>query len=248
MKRFIVVFVSFFFLSISTAFAATNSYPDYTGFVNDFSHVLSMDSAAQLDRKLALFNQKTTNQIAVVTVDTTQPETIEEYGIHLSDKWKVGQKGKDNGIIMIFAIKDHQMRIEVGRGLEGDVTDVQSKHIQTDIIEPAFKQGHYETGINDGANAVIGTIMHDQNYAKSLTATNPAQAPPQQLSGVSILFLILLLIVIVLLSIFTPFGGILLWILFSVLGGSNERDNGGGGENDKFGGGGFSGGGSSDNW
>ena len=102
----------FFFLFAIPAFAA---YPNYSGYVNDFARVLSDGFIQQLETKLTAFDQKTTNQIVVVTVDTVQPETIEEYAIHLADKWKPGQKGKDNGIIMLFAMRDREMRIEVGR-------------------------------------------------------------------------------------------------------------------------------------
>src|SRR5258706_6394726 len=76
------------------------NYPDYTNYTNDFAHVLSQNFVNDLNKKLSDYDKQTTNQIAVVTVKTTSPETIEEYSIHLADKWKPGQKGKDNGIIM----------------------------------------------------------------------------------------------------------------------------------------------------
>src|SRR5579859_1209880 len=171
-RKVLFLFSVFFalFLFRHPVFAA--SYPQYVGYVNDFAHVLSPNATVSLNAKLGSLDQKTTDQVAVVTVNTTQPETIEDYSIHLADQWKVGQKGKDNGVIMLFAMKDHRMRIEVGRGLEGDLTDIQSKHIQTDIITPEFKQGHYEAGITKGVDAVIAAITHDASAAASLSTTS----------------------------------------------------------------------------
>src|SRR5438477_290242 len=124
MKKILFGTVLFLFFALPV-FA---DYPSYQGYVNDFAHILGTVETQHLASLLSAFDQKTSDQIAVVTVQTTQPETIEEYSIHLADKWKPGQKGKDNGIIMLFAMQDRQMRIEVGRGLEGNLTDIQAKH------------------------------------------------------------------------------------------------------------------------
>src|SRR5437763_1057280 len=132
MKKLLAFFL-FLTIFITPVFA---DYPNYSGYVNDFAHILSDQFIQQLDNKLAAFDKKTTDQIAVVTIQTTKSETIEEYSIHLADKWKPGQKGKDNGVIMLFAMQDRQMRIEVGRGLEGDLTDIQARHILDTIIRP----------------------------------------------------------------------------------------------------------------
>lgn len=241
MKRLLFVFLValLFLFTANVAHAAT--YPDYTGYVNDYAQVFSPRFVSQLNTKLSDFNTKTTNQIAVVTVNSTQPETIEEYSIHLADKWKVGQKGKDNGIIMLFAMQDHKMRIEVGRGLEGDITDVQSKHIQSDVIVPLFKKGDYEQGVANGVNAVIATITHN-TYVPSDT-----QASTSNGSGIPfslIFFIIFIIILAIAHSPFTPLGGAGIWGL-TTLWDSGKNDDGGG---DSFGGGGFSGGGSSDSW
>lgn len=248
MKKVLVALFAFFMLFPPLAHGA--SYPDYTGYVNDFAHVLSADFAARLNTKLSNFNKKTTNQLTVVTVDTTQPETIEEYSIHLAEKWKVGQKGKDNGVIMLFALRDHRMRIEVGRGLEGELTDLQSKQIQSALIVPEFKKGNYELGVTKGVNAVIGTITHDASYAASLSTDRVGQTSPTASGGIAsfiVLFVIIAFVIfIVAISPFTPLGGIGLWGLSMFWGESGKGDGDGG--SDKFGGGTFSGGGSSDNW
>src|SRR3989344_4912375 len=159
MRKLIVLLVTFlFFLVLSGKSFA--KYPTYSGYVNDFGRLLSRQTVKSLESKLSSYNKTTTNQVVVVTVDSTQPESIEEYSIRLADKWKVGQKGKDNGVVMLFAMKDRAMRIEVGRGLEGDLTDLQSKHILDDVIRPYFKEGKYDEGITKGVDAVIATLSH----------------------------------------------------------------------------------------
>ncbi len=248
MKKFILFF--FTFLLIFTGISYATTYPDYSGYVNDFAHVLSAAYVSQLNAKLSEFNHQTTDQIAVVTVTTTQPETIEEYSIHLAEKWKVGQKGKDNGIIMLFAMQDHKMRIEVGRGLEGDLTDIQSKHIQKDVIEPEFKKGNYEQGITNGINSVISTITHGNINPNTL---NQGTRSPSPSAAINILlnyypFILFLLFVVIGIA-FSPktkLGGRGTWGITTFWGDSGSSSNSG--NTDSFGSGGFSGGGSSDSW
>src|SRR3989338_6049806 len=150
MKRILLAFLFFFFF-VTSAFAA--NYPKYQNYVNDFANVISPQVEDALNKKLADYDKKTTNQIAVVTVKTTEPEPIEDYSIHLTDEWKIGQKGKDNGVLMLFAMDDRKMRIEVGRGLEGQLTDLQSKRILDNVIRPTFRDGNYDKGITDGVDA-----------------------------------------------------------------------------------------------
>ena len=251
MKRLLLSFFSLLFFFIIPNSANATSYPQQMGYVNDFAAVLTPQFASQLDAQLRVFEQKTTDQIAVVTIPTTQPDTIEDYSIHLAEKWKIGQKGKDNGIIMLFVMKDHTMRIEVGRGLEGDLTDIQSKHIQDNYIVPAFKKGNYEQGIQAGVNAVIITITHGSIRPNSLTTQT--SIPQQSSSPYDYLFP------------YIPFGLFLIFILFGIahspytrLGGRGawgittpwgESDGSSSGGGDNTGGGGsFSGGGSTDSW
>ncbi len=248
MKKFYGILLFLLCLPILT-FAT--SYPDYNNYVNDFAHVLSPSFVSHLTSELSNFDKKTTNQIAVVTIDTTEPETIEEYGIHLADKWKVGQKGKDNGVIMLFAMHDHKMRIEVGRGLEGDLTDIQAKHIESDIITPAFKKGNYEQGLKDGVDAILGTITHDQHFPANLSNKPSSQHNKNTSLGVlDVLFYLVLFLIFLLITAFsphTPLGGRGRWGITTFWDGGGDNRGGGDGFGG-FGGGGFSGGGSSDSW
>ncbi len=114
--------------------------------------ILSQATVDALNADLKTFDGKA--QIAVAIVETTQPESIEGYGIRLADKWKVGYKGKDNGVIIILAVKDRKVRIEVGRGLEEVVPDAVAGRIIRDVMTPSLKKGDWDTAIKDGVTAL----------------------------------------------------------------------------------------------
>lgn len=239
MKKLLVLFFLFFTFFPAFSFKVFANYPNYKGYVNDLAGVLSSQTAQSLESQLSIYDKQTTNQVVVVTIDSTNPETIEEYSINLAEKWKVGQKGKDNGVIMIFAMKDRAMRIEVGRGLEGDLTDIQSKHILDDIIRPYFKKGDYEKGIIQGIDTVIATLSH--------TITPVSKSSNTSEFEVITFFVIVFTILFLAYSPFTPLGGRGVWGVPTVWGDFRKRD----GDNSGFGGfggGSFSGGGSSSRW
>lgn len=198
MKKVAITLIVFLFLSVTTVFAT--DYPDYKGYVNNFADVLSDQFEEGLEQKLSDFDLKTTNQLVIVTLKTTQPDTIEQYSIKLAEKWKPGQKDKDNGVIMLFAMEDRKMRIEVGRGLEGELTDVESKHILDKVITPEFKQQKYEDGISKGVDAVILAIATDS------AATTSKGVPIQ---GIIILIIagVIIFAIVLAFSSHTPLGG-----------------------------------------
>jgi uncharacterized protein len=143
--------------------------PQLSAHVTDLASTLSPAQKQALEAKLADWEARTTNQLAVVIVPSTKPETIEEYSIRLAEAWKVGQKGKDNGVIFLVAKNDKQMRIEVGYGLEGDLTDVASRRIIGDTVAPLFSQGKFAEGINAGVDRIIAVVG----------GTDTATPPPQ---------------------------------------------------------------------
>ena len=203
MKKLGIIIAILFFLVIAAK--AFGAYPDYKGYVNDFANVISPEKEEALQQKLNKEDKETTNQIAVVTIQTTAPEEIEGFSINLAEQWRPGQKGKDNGILMIFAMQDRKMRIEVGRGLEDDLTDIEAKEIEEDIIVPAFKQQKYEQGIEGGVDAVILAI-HTADEAASSSAAISGDSG----AGALIIFLIiggLGVLVVLAVSKYTPIGG-----------------------------------------
>ena len=129
--------------------------PPLTSRVTDLTGTLSTAERQALDNKLRDWEARTTNQLAVLIVPTTAPESIEDYSIRVADAWKIGQKGQDNGAIFLVAKDDKRMRIEVGYGFEGVLTDVTSRRIIGETVAPYFKQGQFAAGINAGVDRII---------------------------------------------------------------------------------------------
>jgi uncharacterized protein len=132
--------------------------PALSTHVTDLTGTLSASERQALEAKLADWEAKTTNQLAVLIVPTTKPETIEEYSIRVAEAWKTGQKGKDNGALFLVAKNDKQMRIEVGYGLEGELTDVASRRIIGDTVAPLFSNGQFAAGINAGVDRIMAVV------------------------------------------------------------------------------------------
>jgi len=130
--------------------------------VTDLTGTLTASDSQALEAKLAAWESRTGNQLAVLIVPTTQPETIEQYGIRVAEAWKLGQKGKDNGVLFLIAKNDKRMRIEVGYGLEGELTDVASRRIIGDTVAPLFGQGQFAAGINAGADRIMRIVSGDE--------------------------------------------------------------------------------------
>ncbi|MBN8973756.1 MAG: YgcG family protein [Rhizobiales bacterium] len=132
--------------------------PPLTGRVVDQTGTLTSEQVAALDGTLQAFEQRKGSQIAVLIVPTTEPETIEQFSIRVAEAWKIGRKKIDDGAILVVAKDDRRLRIEVGYGLEGALTDVTSKRIIDEIITPKFRQGDFAGGISAGVDRIIGVI------------------------------------------------------------------------------------------
>jgi uncharacterized protein len=143
----------------SFAPAAAKDVPYLTGRVNDEANLLSADQRQRIEAKLAQFERQTGNQVAVLTVDSLEGEAIEDFANKVGRTWALGQKGKDNGVLLLVAKQDRKMRIEVGYGLEPVLTDLQTSIIQNQVIIPYFKRGDYGGGIEAGVDAILSTIQ-----------------------------------------------------------------------------------------
>jgi len=126
--------------------------------VTDAADILSADQEAALEEKLAEFETRKGAQIAVLAVASTAPEEIEQYSIRVVDAWKLGRKGVDDGALLIIAVEDRRLRIEVGRGLEGVLTDLTSNRIIDETITPLFRAGDYAGGVNAGIDRMIAVV------------------------------------------------------------------------------------------
>jgi uncharacterized protein len=148
------VFVLLFCASASAALV----FPQLTGRIVDDAHILSADQIAGLDQKLENYERGTTNQVVVATINSLQGDTIEDYGYQLGRQWQIGQKDKNNGIILIVAPNERKVRIEVGYGLEGVLTDALSSEIIQGIILPQFRAGDIPQGVASGTQAILDVL------------------------------------------------------------------------------------------
>jgi len=222
------------------------SYPQANGYVVDQSGIIDPATQARLNAWILELKQKTGSELAVVTVDTTGPLSIEEYAVNLFGRFGIGQKGKDNGVLLLVAYKDHHMRIEVGYGLEGAITDALSSRIINMIMSPEFKQGNFSDGVEKGAGAIVSLIAKEYN----VTLTGVPEPVYQDEQGGSIW--VLLFIVCIFISFFFSRGGMFVPMGYFPGGGFGGRGySGGGGFGGGFGGfggGSSGGGGASGSW
>lgn len=243
----IFLFLSSIFIFLPSSFAQNVSYPAPSGYVVDQSGIIDTATQSQINAWILELKQKTSAEVAVVTVDTTEPLSIEEYAVNLFGRFGIGQKGKDNGVLLLIAFKDHHMRIEVGYGLEGAITDAQSSQIIDSIIRPEFKAGNFSDGVEKGTAAIVTLIAKEYNV--TLTGVPQPVYQDQQTSGS---VWVLLLIISLFISFFFSRGGMFLPIGY--IGGGYGRGGFGGGSGGfgggfgGFGGGMSGGGGASGGW
>lgn len=132
--------------------------PPLKGYVNDYAAMLSVAVAQELERELAAFEGSDSTQIVVLTIPSLEGEVLEEYSIKVVEKWQIGQKGKDNGALLLVVKNDRKVRIESGRGLEGTLTDLVSGRIIRNEITPAFKRGEFDLGVARGVAGIMATV------------------------------------------------------------------------------------------
>ncbi|MEO6421771.1 MAG: YgcG family protein [Candidatus Nitrotoga sp.] len=136
--------------------------PSLSARVIDLTSTLEAAQKQQLELRLAEFESKKGVQIALLLIPTTQPETIEQYGIRVVEAWKLGRKGVDDGVLLLIAKDDRTLRIEVGYGLEGALPDAVAKRIIAETITPYFKRGNYYEGIATGIEQLFAVIEGEQ--------------------------------------------------------------------------------------
>ncbi|NWF73589.1 MAG: TPM domain-containing protein [Nitrospirae bacterium] len=152
---FFLVFV----FALTTALASwALDVPPLTARVVDLAHVLPAEIAASLTRDLEAHETKTSNQVAVLILPSLEGEPLEEFSHRVATTWKLGQKGTDNGVLLLIALRERKVRIEVGYGLEGTLTDLRAAHIIRQEIVPRFRSGDLPGGIAAGVQGILGTI------------------------------------------------------------------------------------------
>lgn len=217
---------------------AQPDFPELTSRVVDRAEMLEAPAESRIARMLAAHEQATSEQVVVVTLPDLQGYEIAGYGYQLGRHWGIGQKGEDNGALLIVARDERKIRIEVGYGLEGRLTDAQSSVIIDQVITPAFREGDFARGITEGTAAIV-QVLGGEPLAQP--RTNGAGAGERGRGGLSSLFFLLFVVVMGLLGGGRRggrgYGAALLG--GALLGAGMGRGHSGGG----FGGGGFGGGG-----
>lgn len=206
-----------------------------TGYVNDFAGVFRPEQRQDLEQFLAELERKTTSQVAVVTVPSLEGNEIQDFANRLFERWGIGRKGKDNGVLLVAAIQDRKVWIEVGYGLEPVIPDARAGRILDEHVIPYFKQGDFGAGLSEGARAVAGIVA--QQAGVQLEGGPPPANPPPGGGGQGIGWPGIILIVILVL-VFARHPFLFLIVLQALL-----RGGGGGSGRGGFGGGGFGGGG-----
>jgi uncharacterized protein len=156
MKKIYILLLTTVLISISVANGA--DVPYLTGRVNDNAQIMSESTRKTLTETLKEHEDRTTNQIVILTIPSLEGENIEDYANKVFNEWKLGQKGKDNGILMVVVPRERKMRIEVGYGLESTMTDLSAGRIIREIMAPRFRNEDYDGGITDGALAIISIL------------------------------------------------------------------------------------------
>ena len=264
MKRFVALVL----LALSLAAAIT--FPQLTGRVVDEAGILSPEQVQRLSAKLEALENNTTDQLVVVTLKSLNGYDIADYGYQLGRHWGIGQKGKDNGVLLIVAPKERKVRIEVGYGLEGVLTDAKSAQIIQNAIIPFFKRGDLAGGIESGAGAILRVLK-----SPNAEIGQPDKSGSDEDDPLGVFFQVFIFVIVVLsfipsykniwvstgagvvlgLVAYGVSGMFIVSIVIAVIAGlfayfgksvsSSSGWSGGSGSSGSFGGGGFSGGGGS---
>jgi uncharacterized protein len=257
MNKLIYLF-SLIFISLSSFAQTFPEKPDHL--VTDYTHTLSDQQTNLLERKLVAFDDSTSTQIAVVIIKSLDGYEVADYGVRLAQKWGIGGKKNNNGVLLLVSLGDRKVTIQTGYGVEGALPDAIARRIIEKEIKPSFKEGNYYQGLEQGTDAIIA-------YTKGEYKNDN----PRKGNGVGrgIFLILLIIIVIVIISRINKGGGggsqvigsrgeasPFWWILLgSILGGSGRGNSGWGGGSSSdgggfggFGGGGFGGGGASGDW
>ena len=255
MKKFFSIFFIFWaFAAKSQIDTVVPPKPAIPRLVNDFTNTLSQEEINALENKLVAYDDTSSNQIAVVIISSTGNYSVEEVALQILRRWGVGNKGNNNGVVLLVAKDDRRVRIETGYGLEGAIPDITAKSIIDNFITPRFKEGNFYQGIDDGTNEIIKAAAGEYKAPKGYKNRN------KDYSGLIGAIILILIIIIILGGIFPGAGGTYVsrggfggwrgggWSGGGWSGGGGGWSGGGGGGFGGFGGGSGGGGGASGGW
>jgi uncharacterized protein len=193
--------------------AAAQEIPELWGMhVHDEAKILSAETLDHLEKRLIAYEDSTSNQIAILTILTLNDTPLEEYSLKVAEHWKLGDEGKDNGVLLLIVVDDHKMRIETGYGLEGVLTDAVSSRIIRNEIAPEFRQNDFDAGITAGTRAIMRAIGGEYSADEGKNGIEELGLIPRLLIG---LFVFGVLGVFTFLAIILP--GCAGWVLYAFL-------------------------------
>ncbi|MFN0188628.1 MAG: TPM domain-containing protein [Bacteroidia bacterium] len=263
MKKYLLIVCLFLFGTVQAAVEFPPT-PNPPRLVNDFTNTLTPNETEALEQKLLAFNDTTSTQIAVVIINTVDGYPVESYAFELGEKWGIGNKGKNNGALMLVVLQDRKIYIATGYGLEGALTDALSRRIIENDIKPFFKEGKYYEGINAGVTKIIDVVKGEYRDSSPRKKKGKSELP-------SILLVLLVLGIIFLYKVFSVrryaeinnITFLAAWLLLNAArsrqsgswgnfnsgsGGFGGGSSSGGGGFGGFGGGSFGGGGAGGSW
>jgi len=186
-KPFSVLLLPVLLLCLVRPLAALE-VPPLTGRVNDTAAMLSRETAANLESLLAQFEATDSTQIVLLTIPSLEGDVLEWFSLRVVEEWKIGQKEVDNGALLLVARDERKLRIEVGYGLEGSLTDLVAGRIINGVIVPRFKEGRFDQGINDGVLAMVDAVRGEFDASKVSTSTQNGKNDPAGMIFIMILF------------------------------------------------------------
>lgn len=190
-KIFTAVLLTVVFLPIFVKNILAGKYPPPTGFINDFANILSTETKDSLEITLKEFKDSTSNEISVVTLTSLEKNVIENVAVEIFEQWGIGTKNKDNGVLLLVAPNERELKIEVGYGLEPILTDIRSGNIIRTIITPELKNNNYDAGITRGVNAIIEATSKDPTLFDNqvVNTDNSDQLDSFIFLGISLIYL-----------------------------------------------------------
>ena len=194
---FMILSSVFFISSCSSKEEAISDkidYPAYQTFLNDYTNTLTEEWKTKTLQLIESVEKETTCEIAVAVIDRLNSISIEEYAVGLFNKWGVGKKDKDNGVLLLVAMDDHELKIEVGYGLEGVITDLEAGEIIDNVIVPRFKENDYDSGIYNGVVEIANKIYQEQGKA-AVTYADTVKSIPKKAFTDTIAFPILIVFI-----------------------------------------------------
>jgi uncharacterized protein len=193
-KKLLFLLVSMLSFSV-TVFAAEINFPSPTGFVNDYVGILTADQKQTLDQITQSLKQTNGAELAIAIVDSVEPLDSKLYAVKLFEKWKIGEKGKDNGVLVLLAIKERRIEIEVGYGLEGVLPDALAGQILDDYAVPNFREGKMGEGVIETAKAIASVVAKEENAPQLRPKT-------EEEGGMAAFYFVIILILVVVVGIY----------------------------------------------